>query len=491
MAERGDRSRATRGVWRFGAGRDASPERDNIVIVGGGLVGATLAERLARDAHDVTLVENDRARVEELNDRLEDVRILEGNGTTAPVLRDAGVEKASLVVAVTNSEAANLVIGFLAASFQVPRLIARIQDPDHQRCIDFLKSVGQPEYETVNPNQVAAGRIAALLSVPGASDVVSFLEHELLLVGFRISQQSDFANLLVRNIDLMFAGTTALVGAIRRGPEWIIPRGDDELRVDDVAYFAVTRQELPGVLSLIGVAPQQRGRHLVLVAGATPVGLELASRLEKEPAARGNGLDLSAEWRVTLIEEDRSLAERADERLGTSLVVHGQATDQRLLEEEEIEHAAAFVAATGDHETNLAAALLAKRLGAQRAFALVDNPAIANLVAEIGVDAPIVPRQLVIDTVLGYVRGKRVLSVATLLQEGMEAFEGEVAPGSILCSGPIRDVADRIRGALIVCVQRNGKLQVPRGDFEIHPGDHAVLITTKEHAESLGKQLSS
>lgn len=481
------------GFWRrFGAPREAEAKRDSVLIVGGGLVGATLAERLARDAHDVTLVERDRLRVEELKDRLENVRIVEGNGTTSPILREAGIEEASLVVAVTNSEEANLIIGFLTASFRVPRLIARIQDRDHERCIRFLKSVGQPDYETVNPNQVAADRIAALLSVPGASDVISFLDHELLLAGFRIAAQSDFADLLVRNVELMFAGTTALVAAIRRGGEWIIPSGDDEMRADDVVYFAVTREELPGILSLLGVERRAEPRRAVLVAGATPVGLEVAGRLQSEPKVEeGSERAAPFEWKVTLIEEDRALAERANERLRNALVVHGHATDQELLEDEDIASATAFVAATGDHEANLVAALLAKRLGAQRAFALVDNPAIANLVSEIGIDAPIVPRQLVIDTILGYVRGKRVLSVATLLQEGMEAFEGEVAPGSVLCSGKIRDVADRIRGALIVCVQREGKLRVPRGDFEIQPGDHAVLITTKERAESLGKQLSS
>lgn len=469
--------------------RAVATEGDHILVVGGGLVGATLAERLARDGYHVTLVERERARIEELADRLEDVRIVEGNGTTGPVLRRAGIAGAAMVVAVTDSDEANLIIGFLAASFDVPRLIARIQDRDHERGIDFLKRVGQPDYATVNPNQAAADRIAALLSVPGAADVISFLDDRLLLVGFRISAQSDFANLRVQNVHLMFADATALVAAIRRGPEWIIPHGEEEIREGDVAYFAVTRKELTHVLDLVGVQAERQGAQSVLVAGASPVGLELARWLEGGKADPPRP-QRTHEWRGTLVEEDRKRAEEADERLEGTLVVHGHPTDQDLLEEEGIERVSAFVATTSDHETNLVAALLAKRLGVPRAFALVENPSIANLVSEIGIDAPIVPRQLVIDTVLAYVRGERVLSVATLLHEGVEAFEGEVAKGSMLC-GKIHELADRLRGALIVCVEREGQILVPRGDFEIQPGDHTVLITTRERAETLGKKLSS
>jgi trk system potassium uptake protein TrkA len=228
------------------------------------------------------------------------------------------------------------------------------------------------------------------------------------------------------------------------------------------------------------------------------VGLELARRLESDEAATpvaslfyDERKQLRRHPRVTLIEEEAERATSASGALRETLVVHGAPTDQTLLEEEEIELVSTFVAATDDHETNLVAALLAKRLGCHRAFALVDNPAIASLVGDIGIDAPIVPRQLTIDLALSYIRGDRVVSVTTLLQEGMEVLEGEVDAKSPLCSGPIHTVAQRLRGAIVIAVHHEGQVFIPRGDFQIAPGDHVVMLAAKASAERVGDFLSA
>ncbi len=479
------------------ASKRAAEGRHGILVVGGGLVGSTLAELLARQGRDVTLVERDREVAAELANQLGDVRVIEGNGTTGSALRQAGIETAELVVAVTQSDEANLIAGLLAATFEVPRLIVRVRDPDHSRSFERLRqTTHDAETLAVNPTVAAAEKIASLLAVPGARDVCSFLGGELLVAGFPISSRSDFAGLAINNIDLMFAGTPTLVAAIRRGADWVIPRGNDEIREGDLAYFAVGRDHLQSVLELLGA--EQSERPHVMIAGATEVGLELSRRLESdEAAAPSEGLffderqQLRRHPRVTLIEEDTERATAASGALRETLVVHGMATDQTLLEEEEIELVSTFVAATDDHETNLVAALLAKRLGCQRAFALVDNPAIASLVGDIGIDAPIVPRQLTIDLALSYIRGDRVVSVTTLLQEGMEVFEGEADAKSPLCSGPIHAVAERLRGAIVIAVQHEGRVFIPRGDFQIAPGDHVVMLAEKARAERVGAFLSA
>jgi trk system potassium uptake protein TrkA len=476
---------------------NAAEGRHGILVVGGGLVGSTLAELLARQGRDVTLVERDREVAAELASQLGDVRVLEGNGTTGVALRAAGIERAELVVAVTQVDEANLVAGLLAASFDGPRLIVRVRDPDHSRSFERLRNrshVG--DTLAVNPTIAAAEKIASLLAVPGARDVCSFLNGELIVAGFRISDRSDFAGLAIHNIDLMFAGTPTLVAAIRRGQDWVIPRGGDEICDGDIAYFAVGRDHLQSVLELLG-AKQSDHPH-VMIAGGTDVGLELARRLESDddrtPVAElfyDEQQKRRRHARVTLIEEDAERATSASAALHETLVVHGVATDQTLLEEEGIEEVSTFVAATDDHETNLVAALLAKRLGCQRTFALVDNPAIANLVGDIGIDAPIVPRQLTIDLALSYIRGDRVVSVNTLMQEGMEVFEGEVDAKSPLCGGPIHSVSERLHGAIVIAVHHNGKVFIPRGDFQIAPGDHVVMLATGAHAERVGDFLSA
>jgi trk system potassium uptake protein TrkA len=447
----------------------------NIVIVGGGLVGSTLAGKLSRDGHDVTLVEHDFGKVRELTDHF-DVHVVGGNGATAPVLRQAGIERADLLVATTNSDEANLAVGLLATSlFRVPRVVVRLRDPDHAEGFGLLSQERPNAYVRVNPEAAAVERIFSLLEVPGAVDVVSFLDERLLVAGFRITSSSDFAGLPLSHIQLLFPATPTLVVAIQRGDEWIIPHGREEIRTGDLIYFAIAREELVNVLALIGVLAEER-RH-VMVAGAGRIGLELARRLERIGT------------KVVLIEESSELARRAEEVLDHTLVVCGPVTDRDMLEEEDIEGVSTFVAVTPDAEVNLVSSLLAKRLGASRAFALVDNPALANLIGDIGIDAVISPRLLAVGLTLQHIRRGRVRSVAALLEDKVEVIEAEAMAGSRLTSGTLAEV-DLPRGVLVAAMRRGDRLLLPRGHDRVEPGDQVLIITTTEKAARLDHYLS-
>lgn len=447
----------------------------NIVIVGGGLVGSTLAAKLAGDGHDVTLIEEQAARVRELAERV-DVQVVEGNGATAPVLRRAGVERAHLLVATTDSDEANMVVGMLAtANFQVPRVVVRLRDPDHAEGFRLINRDHTGENVRVNPEAAAVDRIFALLEVPAAVDVVSFMDGRLLVAGFRIRPTSDFAGLLLSHMKLLFPATPTLVVAIQRGSDWVVPHGEEEIQVGDLIYFAIAREELDAVLALVG-ALQEKQRH-VMIAGAGRIGLELARRLEK------------TDTRVILIEEDREQARRAAEGLGSALVIAGQVTDQALLEEEDIERVSTFVALTPDHEVNLVSSLLAKRLGARRVFALVDNPALANLITEIGIDAVISPRLLAVGLTLQHIRRGRVRSVAALLEDKVELLEVEAVRGSRLVAGTLAEVG-LPRGVLVAAVRRGDHLLVPSGADRVEAGDQVVVVTTTEKAAKLDEYLS-
>jgi trk system potassium uptake protein TrkA len=451
-------------------------DRSHIVIVGGGLVGQTLAGRLSVDGLDVALVEADPAKARELSETL-DVLVIEGNGATARVLRRAGADRAGLLVASTDSDEINLVAGMLATSlFDVPRVVVRMHDRGHEEGFRLIGGESRERHVTVNPVAAAVDRIATLLEVPGALDVVTFMEGDLLVAGFRIGAASHFAGLRVSDMRLLFAATPTLAVAIHRGKEWVIPGGSESIEVGDLIYFAIERSELKDVLSLVGVPEDMRKR--VMVAGATPVGLELARVLG------------SRDMSVTLLEEDRELAVRAAEELEGPTVIHGRATDQALLEDEEIERVSTCVAVTDSQETNLVAGLLARRAGAGRAFVLVDNPALVALVGDTAIDAIISPRSLTIGLTLQFVRGAAVRSGAALLEDQVEIIEIEAVHGSRLTAAPLMKVG-LPRGVLVAALRRGEKLLVPQGADRVEPGDRVLLITRIDLANKLSEFLDS
>ncbi|UCE84648.1 MAG: Trk system potassium transporter TrkA [Deltaproteobacteria bacterium] len=446
-----------------------------IVIVGGGLVGSTLAEKLSRSGQDVALVESDAGRIAELSERL-DAQVLHGNGTTIRILREAGIEEASLVVATTASDEANMVVGLIAAlRFDVPRSVVRLRDPDHAESFARMVESSAGEHVVVNPDAAAVDRILSLLEVPGALDVVSFFDDRLLVAGFRIAEQSDFKGLLVSHMNLLFAGTPTLIAAIHRADEWIIPHGDEDIRANDLIYFAFDRSELESILHLVG-AREERGTHL-MVGGATRLGLELASRLEQRRS------------RVVLIDDDPERARVAAERLNDTLVVLGSITNQDLLEEHAIERVSTFIATSDDNEVNLVAGLLAKRLGARRAFALIETPGLADLIGEVAIDAAISPRLLAIGLTLQHIQGGGVHSVAALTEDRVEIIDADAVAGSPITSGALADVA-LPRGVLLAALRRGADVLLPSGDDRVEPGDEMLFITTTEQADKLSAYLS-
>jgi trk system potassium uptake protein TrkA len=449
----------------------------NIIIVGGGRVGSTLAGGLARDGHDVSLVERSRARVRELSEAL-DVRLVEGNGSTVSALRSAGIEDASIVVATTDSDEVNFVVGQLAAAlYKVPRIVVRLRDPDHEASFSALSRDHAGEHVCINPEAAAVDHILSLLEVPGAFEVGSFMDGQLLVAGFRIDESSDFAGLTLPHVQLMFADRATLVAAIHRGEEWIIPDGEEEIHSGDLVYFAIVREDLEGVLTLVGAFKDERRQ--VMIAGATRIGLELARRLE------------GRHQRVKLIEENLDLAIHASESLAETLVVHGPVTNQALLEEEEIDRVSTFVAVTPDHEENLVSGLLAKRLGAGRSFAMVDNPALAtfHLFGGMGIDAIISPRLLAVGLIQQNIGGAPLRSVAALLEERVEVLEVEAEKGGRLTAGPLADVA-LPRGVLVAALRRKDKLMVPRGGDRVEAGDRVLVIARADAVPKLTAYLS-
>ena len=441
-----------------------------VIVVGGGLVGSTLAEKLAGDGHDVVLVEQNRELIADLNERL-DVQTIHGNGATIPVLMRAGIENADLLLATTNSDEANMVVALVGSViFKVPRVAARLRDPEHEE--GFRRIAREPggDRVAINPDMAAVDKILSLMPVPGAVDVVSFFDGKLLVAGFHIKPGSEFAGLMLSHLRLLFPATPVLVVAIRRDGRWRVPYGDDEIRAGDLVYFAVDPAELDNVLVLLGV--RRGAERRVMVAGATRIGVNLSRRLEEDGVP------------VTLIDERREACEKAAATLDDTLVIHGSPTDRELLREEGAERVEGFVACTDGHEENVVACLLAGRMGAAHTFALVDNAALSGLVGDLGIDAVISPRLLSVSLALQFARKGRIKAVAALLEDSVEVFEVEAAEDSRLVRSPLSELG-LPRGMLLVAVQRDDRIFIPGGEDRIEPGDQVIVAATSETATHL------
>ncbi len=441
-----------------------------VIIVGGGLVGSTLAAKLSGDGHDVVLVEQSRELIDQLNEQL-DVQTICGNGATIPVLMEAGIENVELLLATTDSDEANMVVALVGSViFKVPRVAARLRDSGHEE--GFRRIAREPggERVAINPDMAAVEKILSLMPVPGAVDVVSFFDGSLLIAGFHIKPGSEFAGLMLSHLRLLFPATPMLVVAIRRDGRWRVPFGEDEIRAGDLVYFAMDPAELDNVLALLGL--HRGAERRVMIAGATRIGINLALRLEQRGVP------------VTLLDDRRPLCEKAAAELSDTLVIHGSFTDREVLREEGADRVEDFIACTDRHEENVVACLLAGRMGAAHTFALVDNSALSGLVGELGIDAIISPRLLSVSLALHFARKGRVKSVAALLEDSVEVFEVEAVEDSPLVNSPLAELG-LPRGMLIVAVQRDDRIFIPSGDDIINAGDQVIVAATVENASRL------
>ena len=412
---------------------------------------------------EVIVVEQNRELLAELTDRL-DVQTIVGNGATVPVLRQAGIESCDLLLATTDSDESNMVVALVGSSlFDVPRVVARLRDPGHEESFRSIAAESAGERLSINPDSAAVERILALMPVPGAVDVVPFFDGRLFVTGFMVREGSEFVGLLLSHLKLLFPATPMLVVAIRRDGKWRVPHGDDEILAGDLVYFAMDPAELDNVLALLGLSRGLERRAMIV--GASRIGLDLAQRLEAEDVP------------VTLIDARRSACEGAAAVLDSSLVIHGSATDRDLLAEEGADRVESFVAVTEDHEENVIACLVARRLGAAHTFALVDNPALLGLIGELGIDAVISPRLLSVGLALQFARRGKVRAVAALLDDAVEVLEVEATESGRLVKSDLANLG-LPRGVLVAAIQRGDRILRPQGSDRIQPGDLVLFIAT-------------
>jgi len=448
-----------------------------IIILGAGQVGRTAAYHLSREeANEVTVVDSDDAVLRELQDRL-DVRTVSGNAASPAVLEAAGCADANLLVALTNSDEVNMVACHVAWTlFKTPTKIARIRGSAYTARPDlFSENVGFAVDTWISPEQLVTDYVEQLIQNPGALQVVDFADGHVRLVSVRAIEGGLLVGQPLAALRQHIPRVETRVAAIYRKGRSIKPEGGTVVEPGDEVFFLAAREDIRTVMSELRKleAPMKR----LIIAGGGNIGIRLAQALEGRN-------------QVKLIERDPKRARYASEMLRNTIVLQGDAADEELLLEENVDSADAFVAVTNAEEANILSAMLAKRLGCRKVMALINRPSYAELMEGDRIDIAISPQTITIGSLLAYVRRGDVAKVHSLRRGAAEAIEA-IAHGDSETSRVVGRTVEAIKlpeGTTIGAIVRGDEVLMAHHDTEIAEGDHVILfLTDRRHVEAVEK----
>ncbi len=434
-----------------------------IIILGAGQVGTSVANNLASEANDITVVDTREDLLRSLQDRL-DLSTIQGHAAHPEVLRRAGAEDADMIIAVTNSDEVNMVACQVAYSvFHTPTKIARVRSQGFLDYPELFTAGAVPIDVRISPEQLVTEYIIRLIENPGALQVLDFAGGRVRLVGLRAYYGGPLVGHELRTLIDHLPDAEARVAAIYRQDRAIQPEGDTIIQADDEVFFVAAQEHIRHVMSELRRLDKPYRR--LIIAGGGNIGKRLARALERD-------------YRVKIIEKDLRRSRMVAEALDRTIVLHGDAADEDLLLEENIENTDVFCAVTNDDEANILSAMLAKRMGAHKVMALINRPAYVDLVQHDAVDIAISPQQATIGTLLTHVRRGDVVKVHSLRKGAAEAIEA-IAHGdrnsSKVVGRPIEDIK-LPKGTSIGAVVRGDEVLIAHHDTVIESEDHVIMF---------------
>ncbi len=440
-----------------------------VIICGAGQVGFGIAERLARENNDVTVIDTNPALIQSISDIL-DVRGFLGYGSHPDVLAKAGAEDADMIIAVTRFDEVNMVACQVAHSlFNVPTRIARIRAQNYlqEHWRDMFSRDNMPIDVIISPEVEVGEMVMRRLSLPGAFDVMSFADGEISVVGVVCGEDCPVVDTPLSQLTELFPDLSAVVVGIVREGRLFVPHSSDQMLEGDRVYFVAEKGQVERTLSIFG--HEERASSRVVIAGGGNIGLYVASELEKR-------LEHS---KVKLVDVSRDRAISIADQLSRTIVLHGNVVDEEILREADVEQADTFVALTNDDQVNILSSIMAKRLGCQRALALINNSGYSSILGSLDIDAHINPRAITISKILQHVRRGRIRGVHSV-QEGLgEVLEAEALDTSPLVGKSLRDL-DLGDGVRIGSIYRNNEVILPRGDTQIMAHDRIVIFAMSD-----------
>ncbi|PRX57947.1 Trk system potassium transporter TrkA [Flagellimonas meridianipacifica] len=444
-----------------------------IIIAGAGEVGFHLAKLLSYEAQDITLIDTDKESLAYADNHL-DIRVLRGDATSIEVLKEARVENSNLVIGVTASETTNLTLCLLAKQLGCERTIARISNTEFVDNKDLIKFDELGIDELISPEELAATEIQLLLNQSAFNDTYEFEEGLLTMIGVFLPKSAPFVGKMVKEAATIFPELHFMPIALQRmGTQFtVIPRGDTVFKEGDQVYFITSAGGVDELYKLTGM--QKREIKNVMILGGSKVGYKTARDL------------CAKKFNVKLIEKNKEKAFDIADDVPHALVINGDGRNVELLEEESLESMDAFIAVTGNSETNIMSCLVAKSKNIKKTIALVENMDYFQLSHSIGVDTLINKKLLAANNIFRYIRRGEVLALTRLNNLTAEILEFEVKADSLVNGEIIREL-DFPRDAIIGGVIRDGKGIIALGDFRIMEGDRVVVCSKPKAISKIEK----
>jgi trk system potassium uptake protein TrkA len=448
-----------------------------VVICGAGQVGYGIAEKLAAEKNDVSVIDVSPDLIRNVRDTL-DVRGFVGHGAHPDVLEAAGAPDADMIIAVTFHDEVNMIACQVAHSlFEVPTKIARIRAQQYLRpyAMGMFTRDHMPIDVIISPEQEVGEMVLQRIALPGAADAVGFADDKIVMVALECLQDCPVVDTPLSQLSELFPDLLATVVGVSRGHQLFVPRSSDQLSVGDLAYVVVAKQQVRRTMGLFGHDEKRAAR--IVIAGAGNIGRHVARAIE-----RG---DTPA--KVKIIEASRERATKAADELQRTIVLHGSALDQKLLMEADIAEADLMVGLTNDDQVNILSGVMAKRLGCRANLVLINNPTYHDFAGMLGIDAYVNPRAATISRILQHVRRGRIRAVHSVQHGAAEIIEAEALETSPLVGKPLREI-ELPPGIRIGAIYRDKTVIRPDGNTKIKAKDRVVLFAAAaavRHVEQL------
>ncbi|MDR0884591.1 MAG: Trk system potassium transporter TrkA [Oscillospiraceae bacterium] len=440
----------------------------NVIIIGDGKVGFTLAEQLSYDeSNAVTIIDKNANALRHTMERL-DVRCLKGNGASAEVLKNAGIEEADLLIAATSMDEMNMVCALTGKTLGARQTIARIRDPEYANEVDRLKEVFGLSM-VINPEQALAGEIVKMLEYPNAAQVEMFAKGRVELLEIPVAEGGGLAYMSMRRIAKRIS-RDILIGAVLRDGAAIIPKGDFLLLPGDKIYVLGRHARVSAFCRKIGI--KQDKMHDVMLVGGGRVAYYLAHYLDEIGV------------KVKVVEQDSARCQLLAELLPRAVIIAGDGSDESVLMEEQLSEMDGFAALTGMDEENLMAALIAERAGVPRTVAKINRQNYIDILGAKGVKNLVSPKEITVNYILRYVRGLKnavgnpVDALYRIVDDQLEAIEIYVEHPVRILDIPLKklDIADNVLVAVIV---RGNTVIIPHGDDSVQLHDRVILFAAR------------